>query len=104
MSSQHLHIVAPDIDDAADVFWFREQQALRSLSISDILTEVDSLIASEPDEQRHPLFSLVANALDRRIMPGTGESLQIRYGKLIDQAIEHLVEQALSDSSRWEDD
>jgi hypothetical protein len=104
MSSQHLHIVAHDIDDAADVLWFREQLALESLSISDILTEVDDLIAAEPDEQRHPLFSLVVNALDRRIMPGTGESLQARYGKLIDFAIERLVEQKLSDPSCWEDD
>jgi hypothetical protein len=102
MMSQHLHITASDIDDAADVAWFRAQAALRTLSISDILAEVDSLIASEPDEQKHPLFSLVANALDRRIIPGTGESLQTRYGQLIDQAIERLVEARLG-STGWED-
>jgi hypothetical protein len=102
--SQPLHIALPDIDEAADLEWHRQQLALQSLNISDILAEVDDLIAAEPDEQRHPLFSLVANALDRRIMPGTGESLQTRYGKLIDHAIETLVEQRLADSTCWEDD
>jgi hypothetical protein len=99
-----LHIAAPDIDGQADLEWHRQQLALQSLSISDILAEVDSLIAAEPDEQRHPLFSLVAHALDKRIMAGTGESLQVRYGRLIDHAIERLVEQRLADPSCWEDD
>jgi hypothetical protein len=103
MISQHLHIAIPDIDEQGDVDWHRQQMALQSLSISDILAEVDDLIADEPDEQKHPLFCLVANALDRRIMPGTAESLQARYGKLVDFAIERLVEQAMADSSRWED-
>jgi hypothetical protein len=104
MASQYLQLVASDVDDAADLAWHRQQLALQSLSISDILAEVDSLIAAEPDEQRHPLFSMVANDLDRRIMPGTGESLQTRYGKLIDHASETLVEQRLADSTCWEGD
>jgi hypothetical protein len=102
MMSQHLHIVLSDVDATADVAWFRAQAALRTLNISDILADVDALIAAEPDEQKHPLFSLVANALDKRIMPGTGESLQVRYGQLIDQAIERLVEARLG-STGWED-
>jgi hypothetical protein len=101
--SQYLQITASDLDDAADVAWFREQAALRSLSIGDILAEVDDLIAQEPDEQGHPLFALVANALDKRIMPGTAESLQTRYGRLIDAAIERLVEARLG-STGWEVD
>jgi hypothetical protein len=104
MSSQHLHVAAPDIDEAADLAWHQEQMALQSLSISDILAEVDDLIAAEPNEQRHPLFSLVANALDTRIMAGTPEALQARYGKLIDHAIERLVAQRLADPTCWEDD
>jgi hypothetical protein len=98
-----LHIVLPEHDEEADRHWHRQQLALRTLRISDILAEVDSLIAAEPDEQRHPLFSLVANALDKRIMAGTGESLQERYGRLIDHAIETLGEQRLADGSAWED-
>jgi hypothetical protein len=102
--SQYLHIALPEHDEEADRQWHREQLTLQSLSISDILAEVDDLIAAEPDEQRHPLYSLVCNALDTRIMPGTGESLQVRYGRLIDHAIERLVEQRLADPSCWEDD
>jgi hypothetical protein len=45
MMRQHLHIVAPDIDAAADVAWFRAQVALRTLSISDILSAVDDLVS-----------------------------------------------------------
>jgi hypothetical protein len=105
MSSLGINMPFPDdVDYHADRRWQREQLALQSLSISHILAEVDSLIAAEPDEQRHPLFSLVANALDRRVMAGTGESLQVRYGKLIDQAIERLVEAKLADPTAWEDD
>jgi hypothetical protein len=103
MSMHRIHVPAPDqFDYHADRRWQREQLALQSLAISDILAEVDDLIAAEPDEQRHPLFSLVANAIDRRVMPGTGESLQTRYGQLIDHAIERLVEARLG-STGWED-
>ena len=103
MVSQHLHLVGPDIDEAADREWHRQQLALQSLSISDILAEVDGLIAAEPDEQKHPLFSMVAHALDHRFMPGTAEGLQTRYGRLVDHAIERLVEQRLADPHGWED-
>jgi hypothetical protein len=92
-----------DIDYHADLQWQRQQMALQSLSISDVLAAVDDLIAAEPDEHKHPLFSLVANALDTRVTAGTGESLQVRYGRLIDHAIERLVEQRLADPTAWED-
>ena len=104
MSRQPLQLVAPDLEAPADIDWHRQQMALQSLAIGDILAEVDDLIAREPDEQQHPLFSLVANALDHRIMPGTGDALQAHYGRLIDQAIERLVEQYLVDASGGEDD
>jgi hypothetical protein len=93
-----------DIDYHADWQWRRQELALKSLSISDILAAVDALIAAEPDEQRHPLFSLVANALDRRVQCGTGEALQERFGRMIDHCIETLVEAKLSDLSGWEVD
>jgi hypothetical protein len=43
MIGQHLHIAAPDIDDAADLTWQRQQLALQSLSISDVLAAVDEV-------------------------------------------------------------
>jgi hypothetical protein len=105
MSSMDIHVPSPDdIDYHADLQWHRQQRALQSLSISDILAEVDSLIAAEPDEQKHPIFSLVAHALGRTTMPGTAESLQGRFGKLIDVAIEKLIEATLADPTAWEVD
>jgi hypothetical protein len=92
-----------DVDYHADLRWQRERMALQSLAIGDVLAEVDSLIAREPDPEQHPLYSLVAHALDRHVMPGTGQSLQTRYGKLIDHTIERLVEQKLADPTAWED-
>jgi hypothetical protein len=99
------HIPYPDeIDYHADLQWQREQRALQSLSIADVLAEVDSLIAHIAEEQRHPLFSLVANALDKRVQCGTAQSLQTKYGKLIDHAIGRLVEAQLADPAAWEGD
>jgi hypothetical protein len=92
-----------EIDHEADRQWQRAQAALRTLEIGDVLAEVDDLIAQEPDPAKHPLYSLVAHALDRTTMAGTGTALQLRYAKLVDYAIERLVEQKLADVSAWED-
>jgi hypothetical protein len=47
-----------EIDHEADRQWQREQAALRTLEIGDVLAEVDDLIAQEPDPAKHPLYSL----------------------------------------------
>ena len=93
----------PD-DPEADRQWQREQMALRSLRISDVLSELDSLIAAEADEHRHPLYSLAAHTLDRTTMPGPAEGLWTRFTALVDHAIERLVEQRLADPTSWEVD
>ena len=101
------HIPYPDDFDVNfhhDVAWQRQQMALKSLAIEDVLTQVDELILAEVAPEQHPLFSMVATALDRRVQCGSAESLQSRYGKLIDFAIEKLVEQRLSDPTAWEVD
>jgi hypothetical protein len=92
-----------EIDFHADLAWRRQEAALKSLTIADVLAEVDELILAEVHEQNHPLFSLVAHALDYRVMAGTGEALQQRYARLIDFAIERLVERKLADPHAWED-
>jgi hypothetical protein len=70
----------PDFDIDYHAAWHEERRrrALNALDIGDVLAEVDALIAGEPDPERHPLYSLVANALDRRVMAGTPEGLQTR--------------------------
>jgi hypothetical protein len=93
-----------DVDYHADLQWPRQEAALKSLTISEVLAEVDGLIAQTADEQKHPLYSLVAHALDRTTMPGTAEGLMARYGRLLDLAIERLVEQKLADPTAWEVD
>lgn len=90
-------------DLAQDLAWRRAELALKSLTISDVLAEVDSLIASEPAEEQHPLYALAAHALDRTTQPGSAEGLMARYKCLIDHAVERLVEQRLADPASWED-
>jgi hypothetical protein len=92
-----------DVDYHADLQWQRQQMALKSLEPGDVLAEVDDLLAAEPDPENHPLYSLVTHALGQTTMPGTAEGLMSRYGRLIDHAIERLVEQRLANPSRWED-
>jgi hypothetical protein len=93
-----------EIDYHSDLQWQRQQMARQSLEPGDVLAEVDDLIAQEPDPEQHPLYSLAAHALDRRVMPGTAEGLLARYRRLIDHAIERLVEQRLADPHAWEVD
>jgi hypothetical protein len=92
------------IDYESDRRWHQEQAARRSIDIGDVLSVVDAMLASEADEQKHPLYRLVAHALDKRTMPGTGESLQERYGRMIDQAIERLLDERMADFSAGRDD
>jgi hypothetical protein len=96
MSSVHY----PDdfeIDYHADWRWQREQAALKSLAVGAVLAEVEDLIAAEPDPAYHPLYHLVAHALDHTTQPGSAEGLLARYRRLIDHAVERLIEQRLSD-------
>ena len=90
-----------DVDYHADWQWQRRQAALKSLEPGDVLAAVDDLIASEPDPAHHPLYSLAAHTFDWTTMPGTPEALWDRYKRLIDHAIERLIEQRLSDPHAW---
>jgi hypothetical protein len=80
-----------ELNDHADPQWQRQQMALKTLEPGDVLAEVDDLLASEPDPEQHPLYSLAAHALDRTTMPGSAESVQARLRRLIDHAIDQLV-------------
>ena len=93
-----------DVNYHHDLQWRRQEMARRSLCISDGLAEVDSLIAAEPDEQQQPIYHLVAHALGQTTQPGSAEGLMVRYRRLVDHAIERLVEAKLSDAASWEVD
>jgi hypothetical protein len=90
-----------DDDVEADRAW-RQEMARCSIEVGDVLAAIDDLIAREPGPEKHPLYSLVAHALDRTTMPGTSEALATRYGRFIDQAIAPLVEPRLAEPSGWE--
>jgi len=93
-----------DIDYHSDLQWQRQQRALQSLTVSDILAEVDALIASESAPENHPLYAMTAAMLGHATQPGTAEGLWSRYRQLIDHCIEKLVEQKLVDVGSWEVD
>jgi hypothetical protein len=68
-----------------EVQWQRQQMALQALTIADVLAEVDHLIASDPEEQHHPLYSLVDHALDHTTQAGTGTALSVRPALAVQQ-------------------
>jgi hypothetical protein len=92
-----------EIDYHSDLQWRRQQLVLQSLTVSDLLAEVDDLLRQEPEEQKHPLYSLAAHALGHTTQPGSAESLHARLRRLIDHAVERLVEQRLANPACWED-
>jgi hypothetical protein len=93
-----------EINYHSDLQWQRQQMALKSLEPGDVLAEVDAMIAQEPDPEQHPLYSLAAHALDGRAMIGSPEGLMARYRRLIDHAVERLVEERLANPACWEVD
>jgi hypothetical protein len=91
------------IDYHADRQWRRQQAALKALDPGDVLAAVDDMIAREADPQQHPLFAVTCALLGCGTMAGTPDGLWDRYKRLIDHAIEKLVEQKLADPAAWED-
>jgi hypothetical protein len=49
-----------DVNYHADLAEQRRQRVLKTLAVSDVLTEVDDLIAQEPDPTKHPAHDVVA--------------------------------------------
>jgi hypothetical protein len=95
-----------DFDDNyhADLQWRRQEMALKALTVSDVLATVDELIAAEADETQHPCHGLVAAALGQTMQPGSAEGLWARCKRLVDHAVEQLVEERLSNPASWEVD
>jgi hypothetical protein len=72
----------------------RRQRALKALTVSDVLSELDDLIAAEPDPAKHPAFGLVAFLLDRQTAVDGG-ALYDHLRHLAWTAIDRLVEARL---------
>jgi hypothetical protein len=74
MSSYGIHVPAPDEHDYhADREQQRVEAAKKLIDPSDILSIIDSRIASEPDPTQHPLYGLVLFYLDRQVAVHGGE-------------------------------
>ena len=72
----------------------RRRRVLTALDVGDVLAQVDDLIASEPDPQKHPCYGLVAFLLDRQVAVHGGEFWDA-WKQVALHAIDRLVEARL---------
>jgi hypothetical protein len=95
MSTRHVPYPSDfEIDHAAAHHEERRRRALQSIDVSDVLAQVDALIAHEPDPTKHPCFA-VANWLLGRQGRVDGGAFWLQWQVLVDQAIDRLVEARL---------
>jgi hypothetical protein len=83
-----------DIDFHADWRAQREEAILRGLDIGAVLAEVDSLIASEPDAEDHPLHDTVAVMLNQKASADI-TALYHDLKRLCAVAVNRLVDEAM---------
>jgi hypothetical protein len=83
-----------DIDYHREAQQRRVDAARKQLDVSDVLSQIDDLIASEPDPTAHPLYGLAAWLLDQT-WACDGGALFDRCKALCLTAIDRLVEQHL---------
>jgi hypothetical protein len=87
----------------------RYELALKRLTVSDVISEVDALIRDEIDERKHPLYTLAKHVLRHGGFRSSGrrayvaDQLGTVYEDLIDEAIERLVQEELESGVSWED-
>jgi hypothetical protein len=87
----------------------RYDMALSRITVSDVLSVIDDMVRTEPDERKHPLFALVRHSLRFGTYRTSGrrnhvaELLGAVYEDLIDEAIERLVAEELANFGPWED-
>jgi hypothetical protein len=83
-----------DIDHAAAHHEERRRLALQSLDVSDVLAQLDDLLAQESDPTKHPCFPLVNWLLDRQLAVHGGEFWDAWKRRCL-AAIDQLVEARL---------
>jgi hypothetical protein len=87
----------------------RYDMALRRLTVSDVLSVIDDMVRTEADERKHPLFALVRHSLRFGTYRTSGKHAHVAallgavYEDLIEEAIERLVQEELSNFGPWED-
>jgi hypothetical protein len=74
----------------------------------DVIAEVKSMVAQMIDPERHPLYGVVAYYLEAG-GPETGrlpwnlEALTAAYDRLVQAALDWLIDEKLADFGAWED-
>ncbi len=87
----------------------RYELALKRLTVSDVLATVDDMVQSEPDMRRHPLYVLATHVLNHGGLRSSGrrahvaEQLGMVFEDLIEEAIERLVQEEMTNLGPWED-
>jgi hypothetical protein len=95
MSTRHISYPSDfDIDHAAAHHEERRRRALQSIDVSDVLAQLDDLLAQEPDPTKHPCFPLVNWLLDRQLAVHGGEFWDTWKQRCL-AAIDRLVEARL---------
>ena len=85
----------------------RYQLALKRLTVSDVLATVDDMVQSEPDMRKHPLYTLATHVLRHGGFRSSGRRAHVAdqlgqvFEDLIEKAIEHLVQEELSNFGPW---
>jgi hypothetical protein len=75
----------------------RVERAFKALTVADVLSVLDDLIAAEPDPSKHPCHNLVAYLLDRAWTPGDGGQFWDQWKALACHAIDQLIEARLQE-------
>jgi hypothetical protein len=84
-----------EIDYHADRQEERRRRALTTLTVADVLSELDALVAQEPDPTKHSCHGLVNWLLDGQPAVHGGDFWDA-WKRLAGQAIDRLVDEALS--------
>ncbi|MDQ3830378.1 MAG: hypothetical protein M3361_13980 [Candidatus Tectomicrobia bacterium] len=109
MQSQLLYPASYDIDTEAELADKRYEEALKRVTVGDVLSEVDHLIAEQPDERKHPLYHLARHVLRHGGFRRSGQRahmadhLGMVFEDLIEEALERLVQEELASGVSWED-
>jgi hypothetical protein len=108
------NIVLPDDlryheDLEAELANERYELALKRITVGDVLSEVDSLIASQSDERKHPLYTLALHVLRSGGYRSSGQRfhmadfLTAKFEDLLDRAVDNLINEELESGVSWED-
>jgi hypothetical protein len=109
INDEEILSVAYDEDLEAELADARYARALKRISVSDVLSEVDHLIAEEYDERKHPLYAMAVQVLRHGGYPSTGrrsrlaEVVSAKFEDLLDIAVDRLVNEELSSGVSWGD-